>query len=56
MPSTKNVALSAQLLEQPEQLRGLSRQCRARLLPAGDAQPAADELVPILEVDAEKER
>ena len=47
--------LGAELVEQREQHIGLARQRVAGALPVGHAKPPADELVPVLEVDAEKE-
>ena len=52
----KNVALAPSCVEQGEQRIGLAGERGSGPLPVGHAEPPADELVPVLEVDAEQER
>ena len=55
-PEDEEGRLDRQLVEQIEQRTGLTRERRAGLLPVRSADPAANELVPILEVDAQEQR
>jgi hypothetical protein len=52
-PEQEERRLRPELVEQVEQVRRLPLERGVRLVPAGQAQPPVDELVPVFEVDRE---
>jgi hypothetical protein len=54
-PEDEERRFGLKLVQQPEQRVRLALECRTGLAPLARAEPAADELMPVLEVDAQQQ-